>query len=113
MGKEEPTSLARLTTEIVLRCTAKVCHGFAPWRIEAIAAPLGEALIDIIVSQGNSAMKHHPVTVSNYSTFELWNQILDEIQKEIPCANQLDAIGERVTRAQRAIYLEGAWRTNK
>jgi hypothetical protein len=112
MEHQESKSLEALTTEITMKATAKVCQGFTPWRIEAIAVPLAEALVDIVISQGNTALKHPPVTVSNYITFELWNQILDEIAKEIPCADTIEIIGRDLTRAQRARFLAGEWRAN-
>jgi hypothetical protein len=112
MDHQVAKSLAALTTEITMAATAKVCQGFTPWRIEAIAVPLAEALVDIVISQGNTAIKHHPVVVSNYTTFELWNQILDEIAKEIPCVSTLEVIGRDMTRAQRAAFLTGDWRKN-
>lgn len=105
-------SLTVLTTEITMAATARVCQGFTPWRIEAISVPLAEALVDIVVGQGNTARKYPPIRVSNYTTFELWNQILDEIQKEIPCVNQLEVVGESLTRSQRARFLEGGWKAN-
>ena len=112
MDRQAVQSLSSLTTKITLAATAKVCHGFSPWRIEAIAGPLAEALVDIVISQGNTALKHAPVTVSNYITFELWNQILDEVQKEIPCVASLEVVGSNITRKQRAVFLEGSWRNN-
>jgi hypothetical protein len=112
MDQVSSKGLLALTTKITLAATAKVCEGFTPWRIEAIAIPLAEELIDIVISQGNTAYKHEPVRVSNYITFELWNQILDEIAKEIPCVSHVEVIGERITRGQRARFLEGSWRHN-
>lgn len=112
MDHQSEKSLSALTTKITLAATAKVCRGFTPWRIEAIAAPLAEALVDIVISQGNTAYKHHPIIVHNYRTFEIWNQILDEIQKEIPCVSQLEVLGKDFTRTQRAQFLEGSWRNN-
>ncbi len=112
MDRQKEQSLSALTTKITLAATARVCQGFTPWRIEAIAGPLAEALVDIVISQGNTAHKHPPVIVYSYTTFELWNQILDEIQKEIPCVSQLEVVGRELTRAQRAKFLEGSWRNN-
>ncbi len=112
MDHQAERSLSQLTTKITLAATAKVCQGFSPWRIEAIAVPLAEALVEIVISQGNTALKHQPVIVHNFITFELWNQILDEVQKEIPCVTQLEVVGRDLTRTQRARFLEGAWRDN-
>ena len=112
MDMAERRPLSVLTTEITLKATAKVCQGFSSWRIEAIAVPLAEALVDIVIAQGNAAYKHPPIQVSNYITFELWNQILDEVQKEIPCVAQLEVVGRDITRTQRTKFLEGSWRAN-
>src|SRR6185369_13228913 len=105
MGPHLTKSLEALTTEIALRATAKVCQGFTPWRIEAIAGPLAAALVDIVIEQGNTAFRREPLLVNSYTTFEIWNQILDEIAKEIPCAGELEIIGKGFSRAERAKFL--------
>lgn len=107
----EYKTLSILITETVLRATGTVCVGLSPARIEAVAFPLAEAVIDIVISQGNTAQKAAPVRMTNYTTFELWNQILDEISKTIPCVDSLEVIGCDLTRTQRQRFLEGKWRT--
>ena len=98
-------------TEIVPRATATVCVGLSPARIEAVAYPLAEAVIDIVISQGNDVRKPVPVRMSNYTTFELWNQILDEIAKSIPCVDKLEVIGCDLTRKHRKQFLSNEWGT--
>jgi len=103
-GMIHPRSLQTLASEIVLRCTAKVLIGLPPDRIEAVAAPLTQGVIDMIVSQGEN--KHVPMTVNKgYPVFELWCRILDEIEKEIPCVANLEVVG-MVTRGERRAYLK-------
>lgn len=109
--QQEDKGLSLLTTKIVLRATALVCVGLSPARIEAVAYPLAEAIVDIVIAQGNSTTKPQPVRMSNYTTFELWNQILDEVAKCIPCVDDLEVIGCDLTRSQRKRFLEGKWRT--
>lgn len=111
MTNQQDKSLVTLITEIVLCATATVCEGFSPSRIEAVAYPLAEAVIDIVMSQGNMEGKLAPVRMSNYTTFELWNQILDEVAKSVPCVDSVEVIGCDLTRAQRKRFLANEWRT--
>lgn len=105
-------SLENLIFEIALRATAKVCEGFEPSRIEAIAKPLALALTDIVVEQGNDPVEKYPVEVSNYIIFEIWNQIMDEVVKEIPIGSRVEITGNKFTRTDRAKFLRGDWRVN-
>lgn len=49
------------------------------------------------------------VEAPTYHCFELWNRIIDEIEKEIPVAGRLEVTAE-VTRAQRKNFLSDEWK---
>ncbi len=112
MTPQEKT-LSRLITEIALRCTAKVCVGFSPARVETVAAPLSEGLIELVIVQGDRLeTADFAVKAPNYHCFELWNRIIDEIEKEIPIAAKIE-VTATVTRAQRRNFNEGQWADGK
>jgi len=105
------SSLEAQVTEIAMRATAKACEGMHPTRLEAVAVPLAQALVDVVI--GNEGVqdsdKKHFVEVPNYIVFELWNRILDEVEKEIPAASQIEVAGV-CTRSDRRELFSDSWR---
>ena len=106
------TSLEVRVTEIAMRATASACVGMHPSRIEAVAVPLAQALVDVVIGNEEGKQgegKKHFVEVPNYIVFELWNRILDEVEKEIPAASQIDVSG-LCTRSDRREFMSEAWK---
>src|SRR5688572_11920396 len=104
--------LEATVTEIALRATATACPGMHPTRIEAVAVPLAAALVDVVIgneSGTQDARKKHHVDVHNYIVFELWNRILDEVEKEIPAAMQIEVTVKSCTRAERREFHSDKW----
>lgn len=104
------TNLELMISEIVIRATAKVLGAEThPTRIEAIYEPLAEALVDIVVI--GETPKKPEVSIKSYLVWELWNQILDEVEKEIPAASRIEVklVGP-ATRKDRTEFTSGAWR---
>jgi hypothetical protein len=107
------TAMELVISEITFRATSKVIGKEAhPQRIEAVAAPLAEALVDLVVAQGSNPKSLPVVDLKTYMVWELWNRILDEIEKEIPIASkiQVNLIGG-ATRAERKAVTEETWRS--
>ncbi len=111
MTQPTAVSLVSLITEITLRCTAQVCIGFTPDRIEAVAEPLATGLVDMVVMQAEKGIEDKDFTVHapDFHCFELWSQIIDLIEKEIPVAARIE-IKAVVTRSQRTNFLSGKWK---
>jgi hypothetical protein len=95
-----------LISEIVLRCTAKVCHDIKPDKISNIADPLIDAVVDMVAFQTEEKPTGFSVKTNHYVSFELFNRILDEIAKEIPCADRVNVWCENMNRTQRRDYLD-------
>lgn len=107
----QATSLEHQVTEIAMRATATACVGMHPSRVEAVAVPLAQALVDVVIGQEgiqNSDVKIF-VETPNYIVFELWNRILDEVVKEIPAANQIEVAGI-CTRSSRLELMSDEWK---
>lgn len=107
------TAMELVISEITMRATTKVIGKEAhPQRIEAISAPLAEALVDLVVAQNSNPKTLPVVDLKTYMVWELWNRIIDEIEKEIPVASkiQVNLIGP-ATRAERRLVTEETWRT--
>lgn len=103
------TNLERMISEIVLRNTATVLEGAHPSRIEAVAAPLAEAVVDLVISQGSA--KDPVIPIKSALVFFLWNDILDLIEKEIPAAGYIEVkLTVELTRKDRRDYSSGKWR---
>lgn len=106
-------TLTALIIEITLRATSKVCIGFSAARINTVALPLCEGLAEMVIMQGNgleeSAAVHY-IEAPDYHCFELWNRIIDEIEKEIPVASKIEVLA-KVTRSQRQNFNSGQWAT--
>ncbi len=106
------TAMELVISEITIRATAKVLGpGAHPSRVEAVSTPLAEAIEDLVIAQGNQ--KENPVvTLKSYMVWELWNRILDEVEKEIPIASQIQVIlTDPATRAERRVVASETWRT--
>jgi hypothetical protein len=105
------TTLEAKVTEIAMRATANACVGMHPSRIEAVAVPLAAALVDVVIGNEGSqqAVQKQSVEVPNYIVFELWNRILDEVEKEIPAANQIEVYGT-CTRSDRRELMSEKWK---
>ncbi len=108
----ERTGLERTVTEIAMRATATVCEGIHPSRLEAVAYPLAEALMDVLIDRdsGETNEKMYRVEVPDYTVFELWNRILDEVEKEMIAANKIEVIVNRCTRTERRGLFSEAWK---
>ncbi len=109
---ETLTGLEKLTTEILYRCVATVCVGFSPARIAAIAEPLEEALVEMVIIQDKETPKVREITTSNYVVFELLNRILDMVELEIPVAAYIE-LKTAANRTDRRRFLSGAWKGAK
>ena len=94
-------SLENRIFEIVTRCIHTAWPTLTGDRVVAIAEPLTQAFLDIIVGGTHGyGTEPYTVKVASFTTFELWNRILDEIQKELPQAQWIEVTAERVTRSQ-------------
>lgn len=105
-SRQAQWGLQETITKIVLAAAYKVCRGFPPAVIEVVACTLAEGITDLVVEQGNTAHKPAPIVMSNFTTFVLWNRILDEVALSIPCVDSLEVIGISVTRTQRKSFIE-------
>lgn len=107
------TAMEQVISEIVLRATSKVLGPTAhPSRVEAVAAPLSEALIDLVVAEGNTTSPAPVIDIGNYLVFELWNRILDEVEKEIPIAAKIEVVTKNIVkRSDRRFVNNEDWRT--
>lgn len=105
------TAMERLISEITMRATATVLGPEAhPSRVERIAAPLAEAIVDLVVSQGNSKDKTE-VTLDDFLAWEIWNRVLDEVEKEIPAVSRIEVIlNTKATRTFRRAVILGDWK---
>jgi hypothetical protein len=100
--------------KIVLRCVATVCRDLKPAEVWRIAEPLIEAVTDAVVFQHELTQPGTmQVKTNHYVSFELFNRIIDEIAKEIPCADKINVWCENMSRAQRREYIDRYGDTSK
>lgn len=121
MPEEAPRGLESLISEIVLRCVGTVCFGFSAARVEAVAWPLRDAVVELVISAENQQQQQRGVGVGvavegsrdyplvmkadSYASFDLMCRILDHVELEIPIVGQIEVIGA-VSRSQRSRIVE-------
>lgn len=105
------TAMERLISEITMRATSKVLGpGVHPQRVAAIAEPLVDGIMDLVVSQ-DSQSEPPAVTFKDYVAWEIWNRIIDEIEKEIPVVSEINVVlNGQASRKDRALLVSDEWR---
>jgi hypothetical protein len=92
--------LRLLISEIAYRATAKILVSYHPSRITAVAEPLVDFILGIVIALENK-QPLSPISTDNFVVWELWNKILDEIEKEIPAVKHIEVLGPKATRSER------------